>query len=115
MFFRYMVYSDNLVLQGDETMNILQNIPLGAYKINNSKIQQCNASGYTESGKKVGVANATVVQNAVNQDDNIELSDTAKAFLKKSEAKETTQWLDVTKQGNGKHTIQSSPAGIYDD
>lgn len=112
MFFRYMVYSDNLVLQGDETMNILQNIPLGAYKINNSKIQQCNASGYTESGKKVGAANATVVQNAVNQDDNIELSDTAKAFLKKSEAKETTQWLDVTKQGNGKYKISFDSTAI---
>ena len=93
-------------------MNILQNIPLGAYKINNSKIQQCNASGYTESGKKVGTANATVVQNAVNQDDNIELSDTAKAFLNKSEAKETTQWLDVTKQGNGKYKISFDSTAI---
>ena len=93
-------------------MNILQNIPLGAYKINNSKIQQCNASGYTESGKKVGAANATVVQNVVNQDDNIEVSDTAEAFLKKSETKETTQWLDVTKQGNGKYKISFDSTAI---
>ena len=93
-------------------MNILQNIPLGAYKINNSKIQQCNASGYTDSGKKVGVANATVVQNTANQDDNIELSDTAKSFLKKSETKETTQWLDVTKQGNGKYKISFDSTAI---
>ena len=43
--------------------------------------------------EKVGTANATPVQNPVNQDDNIELSDTAKAFLKKREAKETTNGL----------------------
>ena len=43
--------------------------------------------------EKVGTENAAVVQNAANQDDNIELSDTAKAFLKKREAKETTNGL----------------------
>ena len=43
--------------------------------------------------EKVGTENAAVVQNAANQDDNIELSDTAKAFLKKREAKETINGL----------------------
>lgn len=60
--------------------------------------KKCNASGYSESCKKLGTANAAAVQNVVNQDDNIEVSDTAKAFLKKREAKETTQWLDVNRQ-----------------